>query len=127
MTMLVSARSSPSVPQSFRTSRASMTWPTISPGSRLRTSRWVPVWQNRQVSVQPTWLDTHSVPRSSSGMWTPSISWPSVRRISHLRVPSADSCARLMSGRLTASRSASPVRNALPRSVIRPKSVAPRR
>ena len=23
----------------------------------------MPVWQNEQVSVQPTWLDTHSVPR----------------------------------------------------------------
>src|SRR5207237_8390109 len=43
-------------------SRASMTWPTISPGVRLRTSRIVPVWQNRQLSVQPTWLETHSVP-----------------------------------------------------------------
>ena len=40
-------------------SRASMTWPTISPGVRLRTSRIVPVWQNRQLSVQPTWLETH--------------------------------------------------------------------
>jgi hypothetical protein len=27
-----------------------------------------PVWQKEQVSVQPTWLETHSVPRSSSGM-----------------------------------------------------------
>ena len=37
-------------------------------GVRLRTSRCVPVWQNEQVSVQPTWLDTHRVPRSDSGM-----------------------------------------------------------
>ncbi len=51
-------------------SRASMTWPTISPGVRLRTRRIVPVWQKVQLSVQPTWLDTQSVPRFSSGMKT---------------------------------------------------------
>ena len=54
--------------QSSRRSRAIMIWPTISPGVRLRTSRCVPVWQNEQLSVQPTWLDTQSVPRSVSGM-----------------------------------------------------------
>ena len=48
----------------------SMTWPTISDGSRLRTSCIVPVWQKRQLRVQPTWLDTHRVPRSASGMNT---------------------------------------------------------
>ena len=79
MTMLVTKRS-PSVGttgavaarvppgQSPSRSRATITWPTISPAVRLRTSRCVPVWQNEQVSVQPTWLDTHSVPRSVSGM-----------------------------------------------------------
>ena len=50
------------------TSRACMIWPTISPASRLRTSRWVPVWQKRQVSVQPIWEETQSVPRSASGI-----------------------------------------------------------
>ena len=54
--------------QSPMRSRASRIWPTISCGSRLRTSRCVPVWQNEQVSVQPTWLEMHSVPRSASGM-----------------------------------------------------------
>ena len=49
-------------------SRATITWPTISSGVRLRTRRCVPVWQNEQVSVQPTWLETHKVPRSDSGM-----------------------------------------------------------
>jgi hypothetical protein len=34
----------------------------------LRTSRCVPVWQKLQVKVQPTWLETQSVPRSTSGM-----------------------------------------------------------
>ena len=60
---------------------------------RLRTRRWVPVWQKRQVSVQPTWLETQSVPRSVSGIWTLSTSWPSVKRSSHFWVPSLDCCA----------------------------------
>ena len=54
--------------QSPKRSRAAITWPTISPAVRLRTRRCVPVWQNVQVSVQPTWLETHSVPRSVSGI-----------------------------------------------------------
>ncbi len=58
----------PGAGHSPRSSRASMTWPTISAGVRFLTSRWVPVWQNEQVSVQPTWEETHSVPRPSSGM-----------------------------------------------------------
>ena len=60
------ARSTPS--HSPSRSRAIITWPTISPAVRLRTSRCVPVWQNEQVSVQPTWLERQSVPRSVSGM-----------------------------------------------------------
>jgi hypothetical protein len=77
ITMLVTQRSpvgmTPSVGrvppgQSPKRSRATITWPAISPAVRLRTSRWVPVWQNVQVSVQPTWLETHSVPRSVSGI-----------------------------------------------------------
>ena len=54
--------------QSPMRSRASRIWPTTSAASRLRTSRCVPVWQKEQVSVQPTWLEMHSVPRSASGM-----------------------------------------------------------
>ena len=71
----------------------------------MRTRRWVPVWQNEQVSVQPTWLDTHKVPRSISGMYTHSISAPlssgpvEGMRISHLRVPSFDTCSDTTSGR----------------------------
>ncbi len=77
MTMLVSMRPSGELGHSPSASRASITWPTISAGSRLRTSFIVPVWQKRQLRVQPTWLDTHSVPRSASGMNTISKSWPS--------------------------------------------------
>ena len=49
-------------------SRATNTWPTISAAVRLRTRGMVPVWQNEQFRVQPTWLETQSVPRSDSGM-----------------------------------------------------------
>ena len=63
ITMLVSIRPSGWLGHSPSTSRASITCPTISAGVRLRTSRIVPVWQKRQLSVQPTWLDTHRVPR----------------------------------------------------------------
>ena len=85
--------------QSSRSSSAATIWPMISAAERLRTSAWVPVWQKRQVSVQPTWLETQSVPRSSSGMNTVSTSWPSARRSSHLRVPSAETWALTASGR----------------------------
>ena len=54
--------------KSPRRSRATMSWATISRCVRLRTSFCVPVWQKLQVSVQPTWLETQSVPRSCSGM-----------------------------------------------------------
>ena len=76
ITMLVSIRPSGWDGHSPSASRASITWPTISAGSRLRTRRIVPVWQKVQLSVQPTWLDTHSVPRSASGMNTISIILP---------------------------------------------------
>ena len=53
-------RSAASPPgQSPSRSRAAITWPTISPAVRLRTRRCVPVWQKVQLSVQPTWLETH--------------------------------------------------------------------
>ncbi len=59
---------SPGLGHSPRSSRQTRTWPTISAAERLRTSFCVPVWQNGQVSVQPTWDEMQSVPRSSSGM-----------------------------------------------------------
>ena len=70
MTMLERSRPSGGDGHSPSASRASITWPTISAADRLRTRRCVPVWQNLQVSVQPTCEETQSVPRSSSGMWT---------------------------------------------------------
>ena len=70
-----------------------MNWPTISAGARLRTRGCVPVWQKLQVSVQPTWLETQTEPRSSSGMLTVSASLPSGKRSSHLRVPSTERCS----------------------------------
>ena len=124
--MLVSIRPSGVDGHSPSASRASITWPTISPGVRLRTSRIVPVWQKVQLSVQPTWLDTHKVPRSASGMNTISKSWPSAERSSHLRVPSVDTCASTVSGRPTTKRSASQGCCALAMSVMAENSVAPR-
>ena len=99
ITRLVSCLSAAGDGQSPSSSRASMTWPRISPAERLRTRRWVPVWQKRQVSVQPTWLETQSVPRVASGIWTLSTSWPSGVRSSHLRVPSRETWARAIAGR----------------------------
>ena len=106
--------------------RAGITWPTISDGSRLRTSRIVPVWQKRQLSVQPTWLETHRVPRSASGMNTISKSLPSRVRSSHLRVLSDETCASTTSGRAMTKCCSSHGRCALAISVIGEKSVAPR-
>ena len=59
----------------------------------------VPVWQKLQLSVQPTWLDTHKAPRSSSGMNTDSTSCPSAKRRSHLRVLSEERCSAVIAGR----------------------------
>ena len=58
----VSAGKSPSL------SRATMIWRDDLRAVRLRTSFCVPVWQKLQLSVQPTWLETQSVPRSLSGI-----------------------------------------------------------
>ena len=77
-TMLVTRRPASPVPvasrvgiwptQSPSASRATTSCAAISAAERLRTRRCVPVWQNEQVSVQPTWLETQSVPRSGPGM-----------------------------------------------------------
>jgi len=67
-TSRVSSLGAPGTGHSPRSSRATITCPTISPAVRFRTSFCVPVWQNEQVSVQPTWEEMQSVPRFSSGM-----------------------------------------------------------
>ena len=77
ITTLVTRRLSRRATASRPARRArSCTWPTISPGVRLRTSFCVPVWQKRQFSVQPTCEETQSVPRPGSGMKTVSNSMP---------------------------------------------------
>ena len=86
----------------------------------------MPVWQKLQLSVQPTWVDTHKAPRSSSGMKTLSTSWPSAKRSSHLRVPSAERCSAAIAGRATDQRSAEPSRSASGRVVIAANEAAPR-
>ena len=68
LTKRVSSFGAPGTGHSPRSSRTSISWPTISPAVRLRTSFCVPVWQKEQVSVQPTCDDTHRVPRFSSGI-----------------------------------------------------------
>ncbi len=88
-------------------------------------ARWVPVWQKLQVSVQPTWLEMQTEPRSSSGMLTVSASLPSGKRSSHLRVPSVERCSVTISGRSTTNSSARRSRVFLAMLVMRPKSVTP--
>ena len=68
ITMLESMRGPRGDGHSPYESRATRNWATISPASRLRTMRWVPVWQKVQERVQPTWEEMQSAPRSSSGM-----------------------------------------------------------
>ena len=71
-TMFDSSRGEPSfgLGHSPYWSRIAMNWPTISAAPRFRTSFCVPVWQKRQESVQPTWVEMQTAPRSSarSGM-----------------------------------------------------------
>jgi hypothetical protein len=71
----------------------------ISAVVRLRLKPWRAVAQNAQSSGQPTCEDTHKVPRSPSGMNTVSMELPLPTRISHLRVPSLDSCSDNDGGR----------------------------
>ncbi len=125
-TMLVKRRPGRPVGHSSSRSRATSICARISPADRLRTSGIVPVRQKLQERVQPTWVETQSAPRSSSGMNTLSTSWPSAKRSSHLRVPSADRSSAMSSGRAMVQRSASPSRSAAGRSVICSKSPAPR-
>ena len=67
-TTWLSSRGPLGVGHSASASRATSSWLTISWARRLRTSGIVPVWQNEQVRLQPTWVERHSVPRAASGM-----------------------------------------------------------
>src|SRR5438067_7249292 len=52
-----------------RSASTPSTWPTISPGVRLR---WMPsraVMQNWQSTAQPTWLETQIVARDQVLLW----------------------------------------------------------
>ena len=87
---------------------------------------WRPVEQNLQSSAQPTCEDTHSVPRSSSGMNTVSMPLPMPTSKSHFTVPSAERCSERMAGGRTSATSLSFSRSLLARSVIASKSDTPR-
>ena len=55
-----------------------ITWPTISPAVRLRSSPISAVRQNLQSTGQPTWLEMQIVSRAASGIKTAStdrLSW----------------------------------------------------
>ena len=73
---------------------ANQSWATISAVVRLRLKPWWPVEQKRQPTAQPACDETHSVPRSSSGMNTVSTALPAPTSNSHLIVPSVDACSR---------------------------------
>ena len=84
------------------------------------------MWQKLQVSVQPTWEETHSVPRSVSGMKTVSASEPSANRNSHFTVPSVLRCSSAGTGRPIRNRPASSSRNGRASVVIGSNPVTPR-
>ena len=104
-----------------------MTWPTISAALRLRTQGCVPVWQNEQDRVQPTWEETHSAPRSVSGMKTVSACLPSAKPTSHFRARSAEISSRATVGREMKNASPRSARSGLASVVISSNEVAPRR
>ena len=82
-----------SCPHSLRESFAIIIWDTISWEVKFLTNLCVPVWQKVQLRVQPTWLETHNVPLSSSGIKTVSTSEPSLNFNNHFFVPSFDICS----------------------------------
>jgi len=99
---------------------------TISAAVRLRTRACVPVWQKVQLSVQPTWLETHSAPeRPTPGMNTVSHSTPGDSSIRYLRVPSTLTLRSVMCGRASVKCPGRRSRSSRERSVIISKSVMP--
>jgi hypothetical protein len=103
-----------------------MTCPTISPGVRLRTSRIVPVWQNRQLSVQPTWL--RNAQRAAVGIGDEH--HLEILPVVGAQQPFAGAVGGMLRlhdfGRPMTKRSASHGRMVLAMSVIASKSVTPR-
>src|SRR5574341_172226 len=115
-TTLVTGRAPPS-------SRfASQSCPTISPVLRLRLKPCLPVEQKAQSSVQPAWLDTHSVPRPVSGMNTASTALAASTLSNHLRVPSSATWSPTIRGARTSAAAASLTRSSLARSLMRANS-----
>src|SRR5687767_679874 len=106
---------------------ASQSWPMISAAVRLRLKPCLPVEQNPQSSVQPAWLETHRVPRPSSGMKTASTAFAPSTLSSHFRVPSDAVPSPTTTGGSIAAPAASLTRNSLAMSLIAVKSAAPRR
>ena len=105
---------------------ANQSWATISAVLRLREKPWCPVEQKRQPTAQPACDDTHSVPRSASGMKTVSTASPLPTSNSHLTVPSAEACSLNTANGLTSANSASLSRSDLAKSDIAAKSAWPR-
>src|SRR5712664_2760903 len=88
-------------------------WPMISATERLRLKPWRPVEQNAHSSAHPTWDDTHSVPRSVSGINTVSMPLPVPTDNSHLRVPSVAVDSDMTDGGLTTAQPCSLARKSL--------------
>src|SRR3989338_6011266 len=97
----------------------------ISATPRLRLKPCLPVEQNVQFSAHPACVETHKVPRVSSGMYTASTALPVPASSSHLRVPSSDRSSRMMSGVLMHAHWASLSRNTAAISVIAEEIVLP--
>ncbi len=122
-TTLVIARRPARPPPSSKC--ASQTCAIISAAVRLRLKPCRAVAQNEQSRIQPTWDETHSVPRSASGIKTVSTQLPPAILISHLRVPSTDCCRLTISGNRIWATPVSRFRKVLLKLLIAAKSVIP--
>ena len=99
------------------------TWSTTSPTVRLRASPIRPVAQKVQAIAQPACVETQTESRFApsgevAGIATVSISWPSARRTSRLRVPSRETAWTTRSPDRSRYRSARAARSRAGRSVI---------
>ena len=103
------------------------TWSTISAARRLRRKPMKPVAQKLHAIAQPTWVETHNVVRSSSGITTASIRAPSPATSTAFAVPSTERSTRSSSSAESSHSEPSRARSACPRSVICSGSSTPRR